>query len=78
MRAVLTDRLLIRGFLVWDFPDLEAEFRDTVTGWLRDGRIKYREDIIDGLENAPRAFQGLLQGKNFGKQIIRVAPESTA
>jgi NADPH-dependent curcumin reductase CurA len=77
MRAVLTDRLLIRGFIVWDFADQEAEFRDTVSGWLRDGRIKYREDIIDGLENAPRAFQGLLQGKNFGKQIIRVAPEAS-
>jgi NADPH-dependent curcumin reductase CurA len=76
MRAVLTDRLLIRGFIVWDFADQEDEFRDTVSGWLRDGRIKYREDIIDGLENAPRAFQGLLQGKNFGKQIIRVAEEA--
>ncbi len=75
MRAVLTDRILIRGFIVWDFADQEDEFRDTVAGWIRDGRIKYREDIGDGLENAPRAFQGLLQGKNFGKQIIRVAPE---
>ena len=78
MRAVLTDRLSIRGFIVWDFADQEDEFRDTVSGWLRDGRIKYREDIIDGLENAPRAFQGLLQGKNFGKQIIRVVGEATA
>ncbi len=77
MRAVLTDRLLIRGFIVWDFADQEAEFRDTVAGWLRDGRIKYREDIVDGLENAPRAFQGLLQGRNFGKQVIRVAPDPT-
>ena len=77
MRAVLTDRLLIRGFIVWDFADQEAEFRDTVAGWLRDGRIKYREDVVEGLENAPRAFQGLLQGRNFGKQIIRVAPDPT-
>ncbi len=77
MRAVLTNRLLIRGFIVWDFADQEAEFRDTVAGWLRDGRIKYREDIVDGLENAPRAFQGLLQGRNFGKQVIRVAPDPT-
>ena len=75
MRAVLTDRLLIRGFIVWDFADQEAEFRDTVAGWLRGGRIKYREDVVEGLENAPRAFQGLLEGRNFGKQIIRVAPE---
>jgi len=78
MRAVLTNRLLIRGFIVWDFADQEDEFRDTVAGWLRDGRIKYREDIVEGLENAPRAFQGLLQGKNFGKQIIRVAEDRTA
>ncbi|MHA1154369.1 MAG: NADP-dependent oxidoreductase [Alphaproteobacteria bacterium] len=78
MRAVLTDRLLIRGFIVWDYADQEDEFRDTVTGWLRDGRIKYREDIVDGLENAPRAFQGLLQGKNFGKQIVRVVEDPTA
>ena len=78
MRAVLTKRLSIRGFIVWDFADQEDEFRDTVTGWIRDGRIKYREDIVDGLENAPRAFQGLLEGKNFGKQIVRVAPEPTA
>jgi hypothetical protein len=77
MRAVLTDRLLIRGFIVWDFADQEDEFRDTVAGWLRGGRIKYREDVIEGLENAPRAFQGLLQGRNFGKQIIRVAPDPT-
>ncbi len=40
MRAVLTNRILIRGFIVWDFADQEAEFRDTVSGWLRDGRIK--------------------------------------
>ncbi len=40
-------------------------------------RVKYREDIVDGLENAPRAFQGLLQGRNFGKQVIRVAPDPT-
>ena len=78
MRAVLTNRLLIRGFIVWDFADQENEFRDTVAGWLRDGRIKYREDIVEGLENAPRAFQGLLQGKNFGKQVIRVAEDPTA
>ena len=77
MRAVLTNRILIRGFIVWDFADQEAEFRDTVAGWLRDGRVKYREDVVEGLENAPRAFQGLLQGRNFGKQIIRVAPDPT-
>ncbi len=77
MRAVLSNRILIRGFIVWDFADQEDEFRDTVAGWIRDGRVKYREDIVEGLENAPRVFQGLLQGRNFGKQVIRVSPDPT-
>jgi hypothetical protein len=41
--------------------------------WLREGRIKYREDMVQGLENAPRAFLGLLEGRNFGKVVVRVA-----
>ena len=41
--------------------------------WLKEGRIKFREDIVDGLENAPEAFIGLLEGRNFGKLVIRVA-----
>ncbi len=77
MRAVLSNRILIRGFIVWDFADQEDKFRDTVAGWIRDGRVKYREDIVEGLENAPRVFQGLLQGRNFGKQVIRVSPDPT-
>jgi NADPH-dependent curcumin reductase CurA len=43
--------------------------------WIREGRIKYREDIVDGLENAPAAFIGMLQGKNFGKLVVRVAKD---
>jgi NADPH-dependent curcumin reductase CurA len=77
MRAVLTKRLHIRGFIVWDFAEQEAEFTQQMSAWIRDGRVKYREDIVDGLENAPRTFMGLLEGKNFGKQIIRVAPDPT-
>ena len=41
--------------------------------WIREGRVKYREDIVDGLENAPQAFIGMLKGKNFGKLIVRVS-----
>ena len=44
-----------------------------MSGWLREGRVKYREDITDGLENAPRELIGLLKGENFGKKIIRVS-----
>ena len=44
--------------------------------WVKAGKIKFREDIVDGLENAPQAFIGLLEGKKFGKLIIRVGPDS--
>ncbi len=44
-----------------------------MSAWLKEGKIKFREDIVDGLENAPQAFIGLLEGKNFGKLVIRVA-----
>jgi NADPH-dependent curcumin reductase CurA len=46
-----------------------------MSAWLRDGRIIYREDIVDGLENAPRALIGLLRGENFGKLLVRVASQ---
>jgi NADPH-dependent curcumin reductase len=77
MRAILTRRLTLRGFIVWDFASEEEAFLREVGGWLREGRIKHREDIVDGLENAPAAFMGLLKGKNFGKLLVRVA-EPTA
>jgi NADPH-dependent curcumin reductase len=74
MRLVLTKRLHIQGFIVWDFATQAAEFRREVGGWLKEGRVRYREDIVDGLENAPEAFIGLLKGRNFGKLVVRVAP----
>jgi NADPH-dependent curcumin reductase CurA len=77
MRSILTKRLMLRGFIVWDFANEEEAFLRDVGGWLREGRIKHREDIVDGLENAPVAFMGLLNGKNFGKLLVRVA-EPTA
>ena len=77
MRAMLTNRYTFRGFIVSDFAAQQPEFLREVGGWLREGRIKYREDFVDGLENAPRAFMGLLRGENFGKLIVRVAPDPT-
>ncbi len=44
-----------------------------MAGWIADGSVRYREDIVDGIENAPEAFMGLLEGKNFGKLVVRVA-----
>ena len=46
-----------------------------MNAWLAEGRIKYREDIVEGLENAPDAFIGLLEGKNFGKLVVRIAQD---
>ena len=51
--------------------------RITLDQWVRDGRLKYHEDVADGLENAPQAFIGLLRGKNLGKQLVRVALDPT-
>jgi NADPH-dependent curcumin reductase len=73
MFTVLRKRLMLRGFVVFDFASKQADFLRDVGEWVRSGRIKYREDIVDGLENAPTAFLGLLQGKNFGKLLVRVA-----
>ncbi len=77
MRSVLVKRLTVRGFIVWDFAAQYPDFLLDVSGWLREGRVKYREDITDGLENAPRELIGLLKGKNFGKKVIRVGADPT-
>lgn len=75
-RAILTKRIKIQGFIIFDdYGPRYGEFFAQMSAWLNDGKIKFREDIVDGLENAPQAFRGLLEGKNFGKLVVRVAPE---
>jgi NADPH-dependent curcumin reductase CurA len=77
MRGVLTKRLTLQGFIILDHQHRWADFHEDMAGWLRDGQIKYREDLVEGLENAPRAFQGLLEGRNFGKLIVKVGDDPT-
>ncbi len=77
MRSVLTNRLHIQGFIVWDYVSQRKEFETTMGGWIKDGKIKYREDFVAGLENAPDAFIGLLDGRNFGKLVIQVSTDPT-
>ena len=77
MRNILAKRLTFRGFIVFDYGSQFGDFITDMSGWLRGGRVKYREDITDGLENAPRELVGLLRGENFGKKIIRVSPDPT-
>jgi len=73
MRQVLTKRLTLRGFIVGDFASLRGDFVRDMGTWVREGRVKHREDIVEGLENAPAAFIGLLKGRNFGKLVVKVA-----
>ncbi|MCX8038590.1 MAG: NADP-dependent oxidoreductase [Candidatus Sumerlaeia bacterium] len=60
------------GFLVWQFADRFAEGIAQMARWLREGKIKYRETVLDGIENAPKAFIGMLTGQNIGKQLVKV------
>jgi NADPH-dependent curcumin reductase CurA len=73
LRPLLTKRAMIQGFLVIDHGNLQEEFLKDMKQWLHEGRVKYREDIVDGLENAPSAFPGLFTGANTGKLLIRVS-----
>ncbi len=77
MGLALIRRLTLRGFIVTDHADREMDFLRDVGEWVRDGAVKYREDIAEGLEHAVEAFQGLLTGQNFGKLLVRVAADPT-
>ncbi|HEV3259360.1 MAG TPA: NADP-dependent oxidoreductase [Gemmataceae bacterium] len=77
LRPLLVKRARIQGFIVSDHEDRREEFLRDVSGWLREGKLTYKEDVVQGLENAPRAFLGLFQGKNFGKLMVQVSPDPT-
>lgn len=73
MGQILRKKIKVQGFIIFDdFGHLYPEFAKEMAAWIESGKIKYREEIIDGLENAPKAFIGLLKGENFGKRVIRV------
>ena len=68
-------RVTMRGFIVWDFNGKYGPAMRQMGEWVRSGRIKYKEDIVEGIENAPRAFIGLLRGDNFGKMQVKLGPD---
>jgi NADPH-dependent curcumin reductase CurA len=70
---IIYGRVMIRGFTADDFPHLKAKFTEDMTGWVKSGRIKYQETIVAGIENAPRALIGLLNGENTGKMLVKLA-----
>jgi len=73
MRTLLTKRISVRGFIVSsDFNDGFDAFSAQMAAWVKDGQVKYREDIVEGLDAAPQAFICLLQGKNLGKLIVHI------
>jgi NADPH-dependent curcumin reductase CurA len=74
MRRVLNKSLTVRGFIQGEFTASRGrDFVRDMSGWVADGSVRYREDVVDGLENAPEAFRGLLAGRNFGKLLVRVS-----
>jgi len=74
--AVLVGRSVkMQGFIVFNYPDLCKEWIGVCAGWLKEGKMLYRESVAEGIENAPQAFVDLLQGKNFGKQVVRLADD---
>ena len=73
MREVLSKSLTLRGYINYEFTtEHYPAFLRIVGAAVADGRIRYREDITDGLEHAPAAFIGMLEGRNFGKALVRV------
>ena len=74
--TLLRKRIKMQGFIIFDdYGPRWSEFADAMGEWVQQGKVKVREDIVFGLENAPEAFIGLLQGKNFGKLVIALAHE---
>ncbi|HAI34188.1 MAG TPA: NADP-dependent oxidoreductase [Alcanivorax sp.] len=77
MGKVLVKRLLIKGFIQFDYIHRQGDFLKDMPVWISEGKVKYQEDVVEGLENAVSAFQGLLQGKNRGKLLIQVGDDPT-
>jgi NADPH-dependent curcumin reductase CurA len=70
--TVIPSRLRIQGFIVYDHEDLEDAFRRDMARWIAEGRVKWKETVVEGLENAPAAFLGLFSGENLGKMLVRI------
>jgi NADPH-dependent curcumin reductase CurA len=79
MGTFLKRRVRVQGFIIFDdYGSHFGDFQIQMSAWFAAGKIKYREDVVDGLEHAPEAFIGLLEGKNFGKLVVRVGGEGSA
>ena len=70
---IIYSRVMLRGFVAPDFMHLYGDFQRDMAGWLKDGRVKYQETIVDGIAAAPSALIGLMAGENSGKMLVRLA-----
>ena len=75
LSTIIGKRLRIEGFLVGDHMDKAPQFFTEMGKWISQGNIKWKETIVDGIENAPQAFIGLFRGENLGKMIVKVGPD---
>ena len=71
-RAILVNRLRVQGMIVFDWKERYGEALKELSGFLAQGKLRYRESVVQGLENAPRGLMDLLNGKNFGKQLVKL------
>lgn len=78
LRQITRRRLRIQGYVVVDHVDKRDRFMGDMTQWIGDGKMLWRETIVDGIENAPNAFLGLFTGENIGKMLVRLAKDSSA
>ena len=72
---IIIKQLVMQGFIVIDHYDKIQQFYSDMGKWIAEGKIKWKETIVDGIENAPRAFIGLFKGENFGKMIVKIGPD---
>ena len=75
MIYVIGKSLKMQGFIVTDFLDMVPAFFTDMGRWVAEGKIKWQETVVDGIENAPQAFLGLFKGENTGKMLVRLGPD---
>jgi len=72
---IIQKQLIMQGFMVANHFDKLQQFYSDMAKWIAEGRIKWKETVVDGIENAPQAFTGLFKGENFGKMIVKIGPD---
>jgi NADPH-dependent curcumin reductase CurA len=73
LSSIIYARVMLRGFVATDFMHLYGDFQRDMAGWLKDGKVKYQETVMDGIAAAPAALIGLMEGRNSGKMLVRLA-----